>query len=312
MQLSFSHGLFKLSLVSILAAPSLACPSNGGESDSDTATATQGTTTQTQTTTDGTTTQTATTDGTTTQTATTDGTTNPTTTSPTTTDDTTTNGGGDGQFCQEACAGDADCTINGADAGFTCQDSRCTSDAGKCTTNEQCQATFSGWITDCQSDNDCPGQVCIDVGNPDAGKCATPPSDFIMCETLMQVEITAKSFADGSDVQVCANTSFECNADGFCENPCEANADCSMIPGHPQCNTGTGKCECASDDDCKNSGTAGFAVCNGGVCGCGADSDCAGMDNADKCFEGSCGCSVVDVCMGANAFDGTMKVCEGV
>lgn len=302
MQLSFSHCLSTLGALSLL----LAFGCNGEGKDSDTDNATTGSPTSAGTTSGATDNMTSTnptsTDGTST-----DGTTNPTTTNSTD----PTGGGGDAQFCQEQCAGDGDCTIMGMDQGFTCQDGRCTSDFGKCTTNEQCQAVFSGWVTECQDDAGCPGQVCIDIGDAAAGRCATPPSDFIMCETLMQSEITAKKFMDGSDVTVCANTSSECHPDGYCWDPCEANTDCANVSGHPQCNTGTGACECASDDDCKNSGVDGFAVCNNGVCGCAADSDCAGLDYADKCYSGSCGCSVVDVCKSDQLFDGTTKVCEG-
>ena len=296
MQRSFSPGLFSLGLVTVLFAPSFGCPGGGEETDSD---ATVSTSTTKGTTTDATVgTTTDATVGTTTDASTTHGT------------DPTDGGGGDGQFCFEECAADMDCTLMGMDQGFTCQEGRCTSDVGGCTANEECQALFSGWVTECQDDAGCPGQVCIDIGDPNAGRCATPPSDFLMCETIMQSEIMAKKFMDGSDVAVCANTSSECHPDGYCFDPCASNDECVNVPGHPQCNTNTGGCECATDDDCKNAGVAGFAVCNAGVCGCGADADCAGNENADKCYNGACGCSSVDVCQGAQVFDGTMKVCE--
>ena len=111
-------------------------------------------------------------------------------------------------------------------------------------------------------------------------------------------------------VTVCGKTGAKCE-DEVCFDPCEANAECPAQGGHPICNVDTGRCECASDDDCKSSGVPGFAVCNGGVCGCGQDSDCAGTTNADKCHDGVCGCSSVDVCTGDSLFDNTMKVCEG-
>lgn len=318
MQLSLTDGLFrKLGLVACLVAPSLACNGDTKDSDSDTdATTTPGTSTTPGTTTPGTTTDAmTTTDPTATGGTTTNGT-DPTSTTngtePTTNGTDPTGGGGDGMFCQEECAGDGDCTVmGGMNAGFTCVDNRCTIPSDPCTGNEACQAQFSGWFVDCQDDAGCPGQVCIDVGDPAAGRCATPPSDFLMCETIMQSETMVKKFMDGSDVTVCANLEAECHPDGYCWNPCDSNTECMNAVGHPMCNVDTGACECASDDDCKNSGQAGYAVCNNGVCGCASDADCAGLDAADKCYDGACGCSAVEACQGDQLFDGTTKVCEG-
>jgi hypothetical protein len=315
MHLSLNDGLFfKLGLAACLIAPSLACNGDGKDSETDAATTTA--TTGPGTSTDpgtGTSDPMTSTNGPTSTTNGTDPTSTTNGTDPTTNGTDPTGGGGDAQFCQEECAGDADCTVGGQDIGLKCIDKRCASDIPPCTANEQCQAQFSGWFTECQDDTACEAllQVCIDIGDPNAGRCATPPSDVIMCETLMQSEITAKKFMDGSDVQVCANTSSECHPDGYCFDPCESNTDCEMIAGLPMCNVGTGACECASDDDCKNSGVDGWAVCNNGVCGCGSDADCAGSDNADKCYDGACGCSDVAVCQADPVFDGTTKVCEG-
>jgi hypothetical protein len=105
-----------------------------------------------------------------------------------TTDDTTTTGDA-GQFCQETCAGDADCMINGVDMGYTCQDNRCVNDAFKCSSDAQCNATVSEWFLDCAAQADCMmGSKCVDVGGG-VGKCAIEPNDFVMCATLMMEEI---------------------------------------------------------------------------------------------------------------------------
>ncbi len=227
---------------------------------------------------------------------------------PTATDPTTDpTAGDDGQFCQEVCSVDADCTVMGADSGLKCVESRCTSDFGKCDSDAACQATVSGWITSCASDAEClMGQLCIDVGGK--GLCATAPG-MLTCEQLMQSEVTVQAIG-GGDVTVCANTDYVCNDQGFCENPCEDNAECAIIPGYPQCNLDTGTCECTSDADCAATNSPSTSVCNNGVCGCGSDADCAGT-NTDVCnANGFCGCSDASVCT-TKSFDGTMSVCEG-
>lgn len=239
-------------------------------------------------------------------------TTAPTTMGPTTntTEDTTT-GGPAGQYCQEACVGDADCMIGGVDMGWTCQDSRCTTDAGKCSTDTQCNALFSGWATDCAAQADCQmGFACVDIGEG-MGKCAVTPSDFLMCETLMMEELQVPAIEGGMDIAVCGKTGAKCDNE-VCTDPCESNAECPAQGGHPMCNAGTGKCECTSNEDCAATGLGYLTTCNNGVCGCGSDADCVTTMGSDKCFEGVCGCSTVDVCPAENAFDGTTKVCEGV
>ncbi|WAS91674.1 hypothetical protein [Nannocystis punicea] len=231
----------------------------------------------------------------------------PTTAGPTTEGETN---GGSGQFCQEECAGDADCTLGGVDMGYTCQNSRCVNESFKCSTDTQCNATISGWVLDCAAQADCMmGYACVNIGDG-VGKCAIVPSDFIMCETLTQEQLMADPIEGGAQIAVCGKTGAKCENE-VCFDPCEANTDCPAQGGHPVCNTGTGRCECGSDADCTASGFPGFAVCNAGVCGCGQDSDCAGTMYSDKCYDGTCGCSTVDVCQTAQAFDGTMKVCEG-
>jgi len=217
--------------------------------------------------------------------------------------------GGGGQFCQESCQSDADCTSMGVDIGFSCVDNRCQGSSGGCADDNACRATFSGWATTCATQAECPGQACINIGGG-AGRCATVPSDFLMCETIMQEEIMMPAIEGGMDIAVCANTDYVCK-DEVCTNPCEDNLSCAMAAGHPQCNVGTGTCECTSDADCMNSGVMGYAKCNDGVCGCGTDADCAGATNADVCTkDGYCGCSNADVCT-TKVFDGTMTVCEG-
>lgn len=214
---------------------------------------------------------------------------------------------GDGTaFCQEVCQVDADCTVEGMDVGYTCQRGRCESSG--CTDDLDCRAMFSGWASECVDQAGCPGQVCIDIGGG-VGRCATSPSDFIMCETLMMAEVAVPMIEGGIDAIVCANVDYTCQ-DSVCVNPCEDDAACALLSGHPVCNPDTGTCECSSDEDCKKSGMDGYSACYDGLCGCITDDDCAADGNADICTDaGLCGCSSASVCKN-KAFDGTTPVCE--
>lgn len=258
--------------------------------------------------------------------------TDPTATDPTVdpsaTDPTADPTGDDGTFCVEKCAADADCSLGGTDLGYKCVDGFC---AGGCADDNACVQMFSGWVTDCADQAGCPGQVCVDIGGG-VGKCATAPSDFLMCETIMQSEIMLPPIEGGAEIAVCANTDYTCQ-DGQCVNPCEADADCMLFPGQNKCDTGTGLCVCADDAACM-AFNADTPVCTAnGFCGCGDDSNCAADPNyptctsnnfcgcmsddncvaagtGDKCFNGSCGCSAAAACTGDTVFDGTMYACE--
>jgi hypothetical protein len=146
--------------------------------------------------------------------------------------------GDDGTFCQEECAADGDCTLGGTDIGFKCVDGRC---AGGCADDNACIQMFSGWVTDCVDQAGCPGQACIDIGGG-VGKCATVPSDFLMCDAIMQDEVMLPPIEGGAEIAVCANTDFTCT-DGQCVNPCDADADCMPSSrARRTCDTGTGHC----------------------------------------------------------------------
>lgn len=215
-------------------------------------------------------------------------------------------GDDDLKVCTERCVSDSDCTINGMDIDFICEDSRCTGDP--CADDDDCVATFSGWITDCAQQADCPGQVCIDIGGG-IGKCATPPSDFIMCETILQQEVQRPLIEGGMSVVVCATLDYECHPDlHLCTNPCESDADCNEYVGYPLCNAATGICECTSDSDCQLAGS-GLTACQGGVCGCADDNECFNLNNSDTCYDGVCGCADDGVC-DFKTFDGTDLACQ--
>lgn len=246
------------------------------------------------------------------------------------------NGGGSGNsdFCQEECAQDSDCTINGSDLNYVCDMSskRCTIEVDGCSFDSECQAQYSGWVTACTSAMDCPGQVCVDPDEDGSGLCATAPSEFVDCTTFSQSEVTVKDI-DGADTVVCANTRAVCNsATSACELRCTEDAHCESDYRGNVCDTGTGQCKCNDNSNCTFDG---FSTCGANsTCGCGSDADCADNPVGTKCYDtGFCGCaqdsecadsSAGDVCntnSGActcssasactmKSFDGTTSVCE--
>lgn len=191
-------------------------------------------------------------------------------TDPTDTDPTDTDPTSGSMTCQHTCAADGDCTIGGMDVGLICQDSACTL-ANPCAAAEDCVAQFSGWafLPCTMGGGECAAamQVCIDLGDGTGG-CATPPSEFVTCDLLMQTESEQTNLDDGMPVTVCANTAGECNTDnGYCYLPCVDDTTC----GTQVCNTETSQCECDSDDDC------GEGTCDAGACtaaGCADDTEC--------------------------------------
>ena len=215
------------------------------------------------------------------------------------------NGGGGETFCLHQCSSDADCTINGMDVDLSCVDSRCTGEVEGCTTNDECVAQLSGWMTECTSGgSECmPGQICIE-----AGLCAIESSDVVSCTDLMLDDIETNDI-DGAAVTVCGQASAECS-EGACRVPCQSDDDCTADFA-PVCNTATGNCECGTDEHCATTGNAATSVCNAGVCGCGSDQNCVDGDAGDRCFSGTCGCSNDDVCDGTpNNFDGGSITCS--
>lgn len=280
-------------LTALLLLPLAACPGDDGTANDETSTSTPVTGTATDTTTD-----TPPTD-TTTDTPATD-------TADTMADSTGTPG--DGGFCIHQCRGDADCMVGGMDAGLTCQDSVCTGDVpAGCTDDAECVALLSGWTgSPCTAGGgECEplGQLCVPVG--DGGGCATPPGEFFPCNTVPGWSELEVLDIDGNTVTVCGNGNAECNDDGFCFSPCQADADCAS-KAYPVCDTATGLCGCGSDDDCAALGEPHLAVCNAGVCGCNSDQQCVDGEAGDACTaDGFCGCTADAACSNVeNFFDG--------
>lgn len=224
-------------------------------------------------------------------------------------------------FCAESCDSDDDCTIGDAgtadaamdamepmDAApppFRCTSNRCTATAAPVTCDNDivCRAQFSGWNVACTPPavGCADGQACVNVrGN---GRCATPPTLEAPC-TNYGLSERVEMNVEGAQVTVCG-VEATCRS-GACVRPCTRFEDCTGNPRGAVCNTDTGECGCALDDDCV---ALGVSVCRAGVCACGANSDCASVPNADVCVEGRCGCSAATACT-SRTFNGTTLTCE--
>ena len=155
----------------------------------------------------------------------------------------------------------------------------------------------------CDDQAACPGQVCIDVGGE--GRCATAPSDVIMCDAFGLDEVTRKTFPGGQDTPVCAESTAVCA--GACFVPCQTDADCPSS-SYPTCDAGTGRCGCSDDSHCAD--VPGTSVCDGGTCKCATDSDCDDSPIGDVCeSSGYCGCTGTEACKLSATFDGTTVTC---
>ncbi len=223
-------------------------------------------------------------------------------------------GGPSGGFCVHQCEVDGDCTVAGADIGLTCTDGFCQGEGGKvetCSDDEACIAQLSGWefgAACTAGGGECEPSMgaCLDVGGE--GHCALAPSEFFACADSGFDEIQTTDI-DGAMVTVCGDSNAACGDDGFCFSPCAEDADCAA-PSATTCNTNTGFCECASDDDCATLESSNLSSCNAGVCGCGEDQDCVDGGAGDVCNSGSCGCSGDAACGDVvNSFDGGMINC---
>ncbi len=238
--------------------------------------------------------------------------------------------------CAEECTEDGDCTIGGMDMGYTCEDNRCFKEPPPgCEADAECVAQAQGWFkadsngdflpdAPCTADgptppDTCPmGEVCCAATQicVVGGYCATAPSMFVMCSTLMGVDVMTMKVDGTTAITVCGKgenaEDATCNTDtGVCRNPCNADSDC-LDPRHPTCNDTSGDCDC-SGTSCEM-GTTGGDVCLdsgdlSGKCGCENDDDCRGT-GLNKCTDGVCGCADATVCPDMTVFGGTEYVCE--
>jgi hypothetical protein len=224
--------------------------------------------------------------------------------------------GGDGMICTFECEVAEDCYVMGMDQGLMCEGNRCVGDVTiePCEDNDDCIAQLSGWAfgTACTTEADCAAtmQHCVEVDG--AGHCASGPTEFVTCATLMMEEVMVQNI-EGDTVTLCGNPNAECRDDGTCFDPCAADTDCPMYA--PNCDEATGLCSCSEDAHCETLMSPAASVCLGtGACGCDSDDDCDGV-GTDVCITeiGLCGCSGAAACDDVtNPYDGTTVVCAGL
>jgi hypothetical protein len=185
---------------------------------------------------------------------------------------------GGAMVCMHTCAADEDCqAAGGTDIGFICEGGACAN-GNPCTDDASCVPQLSGWaFVPCTAGGgecDAAMQVCVDLGDGTGG-CATPPSEFVMCETIGQEEVEVTDI-DGNPATVCGNTSGVCNTDtGFCSVPCVDDTTCGTLT----CDTASGNCVCTEDAQCGEGLTCNTdtGACEGG--GCMEDADCTNPFN---------------------------------
>lgn len=158
-------------------------------------------------------------------------------------------GGGGGllnvSICRYRCRDDADCAIGGMDLGYTCIAESCRL---ACTEDADCLATISGWhARPCESDDDCGGDQCMDLGNGFGG-CAPAAS-----ETCGDDQTLIDAFdIDGERRAVCAADHLECGYSGRCQ-ACGPDCELEGCAEGFKCDY-VGLCGCETDESCVNAG----------------------------------------------------------
>jgi hypothetical protein len=186
------------------------------------------------------------------------------------------------KICAEQCTTDDDCARDTGIQKFRCHPA--THHCASCIDDMICIASRSLWTgKPCTVDSACVndggfapfGDVCIDIGG--SGYCAFLATSTTNCASFLNTAtfstFTVKKYGSDDAVDVCGKPS-RCDADrGSCQNPCTSNTSCTPAKGGKTCNTGLGRCECASDGDCG----PGAPTCNLDIkqCECGSQADCS-------------------------------------
>jgi len=186
------------------------------------------------------------------------------------------------KVCAQPCAADEDCSNETGVESLRCHPT--THRCATCLDDILCVARRSLWTgRTCTTDATCVndggfapfGDVCVDIDG--TGYCAFLATSTANCtsflNTTMFSTFTVKKYGSSEMVDVCGKSS-RCDADrGSCQNPCTSNTSCTPLRGGKTCNTGLGRCECASDADCG----PGAPTCNLTIrqCECSAEMDCS-------------------------------------
>jgi hypothetical protein len=210
--------------------------------------------------------------------------------------------------CAYKCTTDDDC-VAGQDTSKKCDSvkKRCIDPTTACKTNDDCTALASFWLVDCVTDDDCVGDVCIDVAGH--GLCARVPALVVGGVCFSGGPLLRRRFGgDGATVTVCGSESGRCRG-GSCTIGCVNDSFCTDDAtgmGYT-CNTTTALCECSTNSDCY---ATGVSTCNTAShsCECARNDDCT-QEGKDLCVAGTCGCSSADTCP-ASPYANAPPVCE--
>lgn len=193
-------------------------------------------------------------------------------------------------ICTYQCEVDDDCLLSGSFFGLTCSDGG--SCIAACEVSEECTPIASGWLSQsCAANDECPGGVCVDFGQPDgAGGCGIAPAEGITCRQFGSEETEGVDI-DGNPAVVCA-VQAECTDVEDVGRVCVPIGDFGPNCERDGCVTGL---SCRAD----------------GLCGCEDDDACRLADSGDTCFDGFCinDCSSTDDCDGSSPFDGGEFIC---
>lgn len=204
------------------------------------------------------------------------------------TDDPTGSGAG---ACVYQCSVDEDCLSDGTDLGFSCTDNGICLNV--CENDGECVAQFSGWsFQPCDNNEACAAGPCIDLGDGTGG-CGTEPTEFVDCATIMQAEVEVTDI-DGATVTVCGNDS------GVCSDIGDGDMTCLLDVEPPTC---------------EDTGCAEGFTCDAtdGVCRCDDDNACSALGDDYTCGDdGLCtapGCVDASECDADLPFDGGSYEC---
>ncbi len=209
--------------------------------------------------------------------------------------------------CSNDCDSSDDCR-QGTSSSYHCGNTGKCEALNACTEKSQCLPINSGWIWECEADEDCPdfegGEVCVEANG--IGLCALGATEVDECSDLAAPDIVqVQHYGDTETVSVCGDAAATC-VENLCISGCLIDSDCSPAQNGSVCDVPSGVCKCQSDDDCDGPGVSKCDTATG-RCGCGSNADCTVGGN-DQCVDGRCGCASAASC--PSPFNSAPAVCE--
>jgi hypothetical protein len=213
--------------------------------------------------------------------------------------------------CDYQCVNDGDCEIPGpfTDTSHKCNQvtKRCENPDEICSADSDCLAFASEWSVSCADDSGCTADFEACVTSHGKGYCASLPDlEFPEFPCTRGAIIEVPRFGAQGVVNVCGSPDPRC-FDGKCAAGCgDPDRGCGGGEGDT-CNNDTGRCECATGDECAS------GACENQRCvGCVTSEQCAAtaqFTGLDVCVNGRCGCSASQVCPDGG-FESATAVCE--